>query len=346
MPDVRDVYDLVTKQRPPDPGALERQHRRQRRHLRNRKLGGIAIGLVPALAIAAAAVGISLSAREHRGPGSSPSPSVVPHPPQEGVYLIHLPTGRATYVPKINPSATTVAVSPDRSMVTYVGDTANGWPVVYVANIDGTNIRSLERTVGSTFGSPYQPSWSPDSSTIVYQRVHALDQTVGNLYLVDAATGRTTQLTHLKQLRTTFYAMAPSFSPDGKTVLFNMPGGDGWDHLWSVPTSGGQPTLVRRHAIFGRFSPNGTRIAYVQGGHFHPIGQLWLARPDGTGAQQLVRGDIEMPRWSPDGTRIAYAENGAIYIVEVRTGQTTKVADLDAWPDWVNDHTLIVDLGD
>jgi hypothetical protein len=43
MPDVREVYEMVTKQKPPQPGALERQQKRQVRMARNRKVGAIAV---------------------------------------------------------------------------------------------------------------------------------------------------------------------------------------------------------------------------------------------------------------------------------------------------------------
>lgn len=42
MPDVREVYEMVTKQKEPAPGALQRQQRRQIRTARNRKIGAIA----------------------------------------------------------------------------------------------------------------------------------------------------------------------------------------------------------------------------------------------------------------------------------------------------------------
>lgn len=55
MPDVREVYEMVTKQKAPEPGALERQQKRQVRTARNRKFGAIAvaaaIGLVAAVLI-------------------------------------------------------------------------------------------------------------------------------------------------------------------------------------------------------------------------------------------------------------------------------------------------------
>lgn len=52
MPDVKEVYEMVTKQKPSDPGALERQRIRQVRTMRNRRLGAFAV----AAAIGAVAV--------------------------------------------------------------------------------------------------------------------------------------------------------------------------------------------------------------------------------------------------------------------------------------------------
>jgi hypothetical protein len=55
MTDMREVYEMVTKQKPPEPGALERQHTRQVRTARNRKVGAIvvaaAIGIVASIAV-------------------------------------------------------------------------------------------------------------------------------------------------------------------------------------------------------------------------------------------------------------------------------------------------------
>jgi hypothetical protein len=57
MPDVREVYEMVTKQKPSDPGALERQRTRQIRTMRNRKIGAFAV----AAAIGAVAVVVILA---------------------------------------------------------------------------------------------------------------------------------------------------------------------------------------------------------------------------------------------------------------------------------------------
>lgn len=60
MPDVKEVYEMVTKQRAPDPGALERQRTRQVRTMRNRKVGAFVLSA----AIGVTAVAVILSLRE------------------------------------------------------------------------------------------------------------------------------------------------------------------------------------------------------------------------------------------------------------------------------------------
>jgi Tol biopolymer transport system component len=334
---------MVIKQSPPNLGALERQLHRQRRSTRNRKIG--AIVLVAAVVVTLTTV--VLVSSPNRGTGPADVSSTTTTPPESGVYLIDLSTGDTTLVPDIHATGSTISVSPDGAMVTYVGDDTNGAQVVYVASIDGANIRLLGRT-GS---SAYMPRWSPDSATIVYEQI----EPVGNLFLVDVATGRTTQLTDFNYAVADFWAEGPTYSPDGQTILFNrVPNGKDVSDLWSVPVSGGQPTLVRRDAAFGSFSPDGSRITYVRE-RTPPVGDLkfrglWLARADGSGAfPLLVRGHIHIPRWSPDGSKIAYMDdrrNGTISVIGADTGATTVVADFGAFPDWVNDHTLIVDMGD
>jgi hypothetical protein len=59
MLDVREVYEMVTRKKPSDPGALERQRTRQIRTMRNRKIGAFAV----AAAIGLAAVVLVLATR-------------------------------------------------------------------------------------------------------------------------------------------------------------------------------------------------------------------------------------------------------------------------------------------
>ncbi len=153
--------------------------------------------------------------------------------------------------------------------------------------------------------------------------------------------------------------MGPSFSPDGETVLFQRPEANYIDQptnfrnqswgVWAVPVTGGRPELVLRDAVGARLSPDGRRIVYfkVSPGEDPVAADMWLADADGTDAQRLVRGNLQTlsAEWSPDGTKIAYARMGGrsgTYVLDVTTGETSKVLDDAYFPEWVDDHTLIV----
>ncbi len=81
MPDIQEVYEMVTKQKPPEHGALERQQKRQVRAARNRKTG--AFGAV--VAIAVMSVALVLALRPSGGASvAADDPSVFIPPPAVG----------------------------------------------------------------------------------------------------------------------------------------------------------------------------------------------------------------------------------------------------------------------
>jgi Tol biopolymer transport system component len=351
MPELREVFQMVRNQTEPIRGAWEEQERRQRRVTRNRKIG--AISLATALAVVTAWFVLSGSDVTDRGKETNKvagRPAALPSEP--GVYLFDLETGEATHVAGIVPpgfESPGIAVSPDGTMVAYRGTDPEGNRVIYVANVDGTNIRPLEKT-SATAPDTVGPQFSPDGSQIAYQAKDDGTWT-GDIFLVDIATGETTRLTRLKPVAGGLWYMGPTFSPDGETVFFTRPSGNfvnqSWN-LWSVPTSGGKPTLVLRDAIGGRPSPDGRKIVY-----FKPrpspensfLGDMWLAQADGTDARRVARGDVFSARWSPDGTRIAFTEQGrgGAYVIDVTTGEISRVLkDTDEFPEWVDDHTWII----
>jgi hypothetical protein len=73
MPDIQEVYEMVTKQTPPKLDALERQHRRQERTYRTRKVAAIAV--VTVIALIAVALVLGERARSNRTTPASPSPT-------------------------------------------------------------------------------------------------------------------------------------------------------------------------------------------------------------------------------------------------------------------------------
>jgi Tol biopolymer transport system component len=351
MPELREVYFMVTEQRAPAPGALDRQRDRQHRSLRNRKLGTIALSA----ALVVAAILVVVLAGATNGGKRTNEPAVRPTvSPTPGAYLIDLDTGQRTRVGGIESPgylSPGIAVSRDGSMVAYSGNDPGGRLVIYVANADGTNTRPLERT--ARFGAAVGPEFSPDGTQIVYQAKGPAN-VAGAIFVVDVATGAPTRVTDLESAYSSLWYMGPHFGPDGRTIFFTSPrtvlAGVGWD-LWSVPVSGGTPNLVVRGAIGGRLSPDGRRLAYFERNPSHddPLrGDMWLADADGSNPRRVtgVQGDVFSARWSPDGTRIAYTEHASrsAYVVDLTTGEVTKVLDdiTEGFPEWVDNHTWIV----
>jgi Tol biopolymer transport system component len=327
--------------------------RRTRRTTQKRQAGAFA--LVAALIVGIAVLVVS-QPDDDDGVIPAAEPSSAAPAIETGFALIDLDGGDPIST-GIVAGSSGVDVSPDGTEIVYANDTSVGGASVHVANIDGSNVRAFDRTAAA--GEAVAPRWSPDGTKVVYQGSTSVGNDIGNLYVLDVRTGRVTQITDLEPLNAGLYYMAPTFSSDGDTVLFTKPtrsasGGDPqtrWD-LWTVPVTGGEPTLVRRNATGSDFAPDGDLIAYsratVVDGRFE-FGDLYVARSDGSGARKLVDGgEIWLPRWSPDGSQIGYTdvERNGLYVVDIDTGGTEQILDSDEWAEWVDENTMIVDLAD
>ena len=139
-----------------------------------------------------------------------------------------------------------------------------------------------------------------------------------------------------------WWILSSDISPDGRTVLFHLPRGNPatWD-LWTVPITGGTPTLVRRNAGFASYGPDGS-IVYLDQPTDLTSSSIWIMNADGSEARTLVKGgSYAWPRVSPDGTQIAYEEFGRTFVVNVGSG---RVIDLGPGvePAWVDNDTVLV----
>lgn len=349
MAELRELFEMTTKQMEPDQDSWRKQDERHQRADRRRKIGALAVAAMVAVV---AGLGIVWSLDGDDGAGEDTPASVGVEPEVDpGTYLLDLGSGELTPIEGIDPGSD-LDVSPDRTSI------ASEEREIIVADLDGTNVREFDATRLVFPEGANAPRWSPDGRTIVYQGDGPLE-TIGNLFALDVASGEVTQLTDLEQTSSWLWYMSPSYSPDGGSILFTMPQGPcgscppstGKDdrqvwHLWSIPASGGEPTLVLRDAGLGEYSRDGEMIAYTRISGDAEFGGLWIANADGSDRRQLVAGELQAPRWSPDGTRIAYADEGrgGVYIVDVSTGETTRVADRVASPEWVEDDTLLLPI--
>jgi Dipeptidyl peptidase IV (DPP IV) N-terminal region len=280
-------------------------------------------------------------------------PAGIIAPPTTG-YTIDLNTGEITQLPK-SIAGYGYAVSPDGTMVAYISGDDAGTGQVFIASLDGTDVQQVTH---DRRGAGW-PDWSPDGEAIAYT---SRDGDLGNIFVLDLATGESSQVTHEKPTTVTNLGAGlgrgagySQFSPDGASIVYEVNRGDGLG-VRIVPVTGGKSVLLVGggkndvQATLPALSPDGSTLAASCWGPELTDG-ICIAHADGTNLRTLVSGlGVFGPKWSPDGMRIAYfnAElqdlygDYKIFVVDVATGETTFVAEGTAH-EWLDDHTLIVE---
>jgi hypothetical protein len=182
--------------------------------------------------------------------------------------------------------------SPDGGRVAYDSD-RDGQRAVYIANVDGSNIRRVSRS-----GYAAVPTWSPDGDRLAFIRAEPGRPKVWNLWLLTDSTGELRRLTRFRYGQT----WGASWLPDGRSVVFShedrivrLSLSDGRMRSYPTPVQG---RIVRTPAV----SPDGHHVVF----------QVWhdgawiLDLADGAMRRLLADPTAEEFAWSPDGQRFAY----------------------------------------
>jgi hypothetical protein len=383
MPDVREVYEMVTKQKPADPGGLDRQHTRQVRTVRNRKIGAFAVAAgIVALAVVAIDIAerdggqqpaTSGAATPSVRPTATNAPAVEPTPARsaggsvttapwvgasatpEVDYVIDLNTGAMTPLPDAiirsslgktaEEAGSHYAVSPDGAQLAYVGTGEEGSPQIFIAGIDGSGIRQV--TYGPA-GADW-PAWSPDGTRIAYEDGSG----DGDLFVLDVATGESAHIADgVVALPNQYYGL--QFTPDGSSLVYTGVSLSGAE-MRTVPVAGGQSTILFGgghrgigSAGNGSLSPDGSLVTMMGHEVNGPGAGRFVVNADGT-ELRWIRGRGSNPAgvWSPDGSRIVALRpdrsHGDIIVVDVVRGDALVVAE-GSEAIWLDDHTLLVEV--
>ena len=352
MPDIKEVYEMVVKQSPPQPDALELQRKRQDRVKRNRRAGAIAAVVTIAAALAlvfAVTRPAGTGGPAHTGSGS-PSPAFNTTPPI-GAQIVGTDGKPSQQFAAIFTNSFAPRLSPTGLMVAYSGRLGS----VGTAAFDGTNPRTLVGPQGDHGDGHVGVSWNANGTRIAYSWK-------GDLYVMDANGSHRHQLTHAAPGMGDY---RPQFSSDGSTLVYwsgSNAGNDGGEpdgEIYTIPATGGTPTRLTHDQVSDyepTWSPAGDRIAYFHGG------ELWIMNANGRHAHRVYAGvgGAWAPAWSPDGSRIAFLSYSGsnvpfgpqmdVEILNLNTGQATKtgvqVLTDQNGPQWVSNTSLLVNRYD
>jgi RNA polymerase sigma factor (sigma-70 family) len=318
--------------------------------------------LAAAVILAAAALFSWSAAVPNRAISVSPTPS--PSPTTEVTpadyswpFLLDLPTLSMSPLPSQlvpeYPLIPAYGISPDGRRVaivkcnlTSMGCEGNPW--IVVGGLEDLAIHHLpvpDAQLTDVIG------WDPDGTKIVVAATDGSAYAVGEFYLIDVATGRTRQITDIPLDHARWWSLQTTFSPDGASVLYDLPRGDGrgvgWD-IWSVPvTAAGSAkgTIFLRDAKAPKAIPGTASVAYVT-----PVVGFWegsaIGIVDGTGSRRTLvtaRTAIGKLVPSPDGRSIAYDDDRGTWVVQVATGATRRVSSSGTPQAWLDKNTVLID---
>jgi Tol biopolymer transport system component len=200
---------------------------------------------------------------------------------------------------------------------------------VAIAEANGIWIEDLDRKTRTRVTyDPHlgeQPSWSLDGKTILFAT---------GLRLVGPAAGTDSEIrtapadgsgTEKLVVKVRSGAPVPSYSPDGKYLVYLSANGENLSDVWIVPVDGSSPPKVivqpptSKATVYEyRISPDGRWIAYES----DETGQsaLYVARfPSGTGKWRVSIDSGAYPAWSADGKNLFYKDfNDDFWVAPVK----------------------------
>jgi TolB protein len=221
-----------------------------------------------------------------------------------------------------------------------------------------------EMYVPQVAGGPTSVTWSPDGRELAYSMQ-------GTLWRQELGSQRAVQLTNGPG-----YDHQPDWSPDGRFLVFASYRDDAIElHQLELDTGKSWPLTANRAVnLDPRFSPDGTRVAFVSTAH-EGRWHVYVLRLDGEGkpatgaAPERISEDVESalpryyysgwdhylsPTWSPDGRDLIVVSNrgrihgtGGFWRLEARAGPPMRELRYEetSWrarPDWSRDGKRVV----
>lgn len=219
--------------------------------------------------------------------------------------------------------------SPDGSKIAMIKRLdPSGREDIFVINADGSDPRRLTNH-GELL---WDLTWSPDGTAIAYVVNDAV-------HVVQVAFGESVQITTPPE-RVSDHM--PSWSPDGRHIVFNRSFGRRGDEVWRVAAAGGDAVPLT-HGYGPEYSSTG-EVAFQRREGKHGIAHTFIL--DSRGAvRRLTRGrnDDGHYDWAPDGRHIVMCTHpnmsrASLVRILSADGSTTANVGFDAevcyWVEW------------
>lgn len=252
------------------------------------------------------------------------------------IYVMDLSSRRSSRVtnndvldeyPRWSPYGTEIAFYSDR----------DGTRQIYIMDAEGKNVRK----VTGQFPINEDPTWSPDGKRLCFWG-QPRKGSPEDLFLIDRDGANMINITNSRKGT----RRVPAWSPDGRQIAFTS---DIFlSHEIYVMDLSGQNenrlTSNPRGACRARWSPDGKRLAYSDGGYsVRKNVDIWEMDPDGRNKKRLT-GDLGSdydPAFAPDGRKIIFASNQSghyeLYVMDrngMNVARLTEFNDCTRYPDW------------
>jgi Tol biopolymer transport system component len=261
------------------------------------------------------------------------------------LYVLHLTDLKVTRIADTPDYEVAASFSPDgRSIVYAAGVPGDRADHIFTIGIDGSSKTQLT----DIDANDTSPRFSPDGKMIVFARDKtynwgglAANWEPGGVICVIGADG-----TGVQQLTSDeVFAFAPTFSQDGKSVIYFAV-----DGCYTVALDGSEtPKQIGPMASYANLSPDGKQFVYANG-KYSPDYELFIANLDGSGKSQITASDHGCfhPVFAHSGDRVYFLmeewpqgpagePKSSIWSVKTDGTQQRKITDLslfDAPNNW------------
>jgi TolB protein len=155
-----------------------------------------------------------------------------------------------------------VSTAFNRRFHIFVAEVRNG-QLVDERRVTGENKSTLPRYYYSAYDHELSPAWAPDGRSLLFVSNRGHIYGTGGFWSMAVEPGAAAHEIHYEE---TNWGARPSFSPDGRFLVYSSYLGRNWLQLWVMPSGGGDafPLSYGEWDETGaRWSPDGRQLAFI-----------------------------------------------------------------------------------